>query len=96
MNEVIGIIITFLLGLGALGAFWGKVSKVLKAVKEILDVPYSVGNVSRLIDEGLADKTLTEDEVNAIEAAIKDVKTQFEEAKAAIGDLTFLKMKVSK
>ena len=38
---------------------------------------------------------MTEEEVNAIEAAIKDVKTQFEEAKAAIADLTFLKMKVA-
>lgn len=96
MNEIISIIVTFLLGLSALIPFWAKVKKVLKAVKEILDVPYSVGQVADLIDKGMEDKQLTTEEVQQISAAVTDVKTQLDEAKAAIDDLSFLGKKVVK
>lgn len=94
MEEIIGIIVTFLLGLTALGHFWREVHKVLKAVKEVLDVPASVAHVSKLVDEGLEDKTLTTVEVQAITEAVKDVKQQFDEAKDALAGLRVFKMKV--
>ena len=96
MESIIAIIGSFLLGITALLRFWGKVSQVLKAVKEVLDLPAAVGEVAQKIDAGIADKQLTEQEIQEIYAGIKNVKTQFDEAKAAIEGLTFLGKKVVK
>jgi len=96
MEEIIGIIVSFLMGITALLPFFAKVKKVLVAVKEIMDVPASVGKVSNLIDKGMEDKVLTSEEVQAIGQAVSDVKLQFAEAKAAIDNLKFLGKKVVK
>jgi len=93
MENLIAIIGSFLAGLAVLAPFLLKFRNALKAVKEVLDVPYAAGQVSDLADKALEDKVLTEEEVKAIAAAVKNVKVQYDEAKAALQVFGFFKKK---
>ena len=81
---LIATIITALIAvLGMIGGLWAKISKVINAISQSFDVFSAIDDAIKSLDNILADKVVTADEIAQEKEKIDAVKKELEEAKTA-------------
>jgi len=79
--QMLSIVISFVLGLGAVLPFLNKAKGVLNIVKEALDVPKSALVLVENVEKALEDNNISEAEIKQLIKDYKDLLLQIDELK---------------